>query len=291
MTTYSFPVAALFATTVIYGRLSADNELTACKAGGMSLVSLSVAGPALVLGLLVAMVSLLFLCFVVPVCTLRVEKVIYSNLAQARAEADRADAPDSVSRSTRFSPRRRGCRRRESVAAASSRWCCGADDRDGGKAPGKRAGLPRSEGVLDRVAGGHNDRSAAPRTTRSYLDVRLQRRVRFPRRFRGDAGGPRRNRVRADPDSVADQGRHEVHGHLALEAAVREPVEEPAGCREMVADLVRADQSAAFQTTLLGELNSPDAGATFEFEAGRSTSCIAIQMPRRPILARVTKWW
>ncbi len=50
MTTYSFPIAALFATTVVYGRLSADNELTACRAGGMSLVSLTVAGPALVLG-------------------------------------------------------------------------------------------------------------------------------------------------------------------------------------------------------------------------------------------------
>src|SRR5205807_6085687 len=41
MTTYSFPVAALFATTVVYGRLAADNELTACRAGGMSLMSLT----------------------------------------------------------------------------------------------------------------------------------------------------------------------------------------------------------------------------------------------------------
>ncbi len=82
MTTYSFPVAALFATTVVYGRLAADNELTACRAGGMSLMSLTVAGPAVVLGLLVAVVSLLFLCFVVPTCTLKVEKVLYSNLAK-----------------------------------------------------------------------------------------------------------------------------------------------------------------------------------------------------------------
>jgi lipopolysaccharide export LptBFGC system permease protein LptF len=37
MTTYSFPIAALFAATVVYGRLSADNELTACRAGGLSL--------------------------------------------------------------------------------------------------------------------------------------------------------------------------------------------------------------------------------------------------------------
>src|ERR1700742_401008 len=32
MTTYSLPIAALFATTIVYGRVSADNELTACRA-------------------------------------------------------------------------------------------------------------------------------------------------------------------------------------------------------------------------------------------------------------------
>ena len=82
MTTYSFPVAALFATAVVYGRLAADNELTACKAGGMSLLSFTVSGPALVLGLIVAIASLLFLCFIVPAYTLKVEQVIYSNLAR-----------------------------------------------------------------------------------------------------------------------------------------------------------------------------------------------------------------
>jgi hypothetical protein len=82
MTTYSLPVAALFATTMVYGRLSADNELTAARASGMSLVSLSVAGPALVLGLVVALMSLLFLCFIVPFYTLKVEQVLYSNLAK-----------------------------------------------------------------------------------------------------------------------------------------------------------------------------------------------------------------
>ena len=83
MTTYSFPVAALFATTVVYGRLSADNELTACRAGGIGLGPfLGMAFPAVMFGLIVAIVSLLFLCFVVPVYTLKVEKVIYSNLAK-----------------------------------------------------------------------------------------------------------------------------------------------------------------------------------------------------------------
>jgi hypothetical protein len=80
MMTYSLPIAALFATTMVYGRLSADNELTACRASGIS--HLSIAAPALVLGLSIAIVSLLFLSFIVPVFTLKVERVIYSNLAQ-----------------------------------------------------------------------------------------------------------------------------------------------------------------------------------------------------------------
>src|SRR3954463_9814030 len=72
MTTYSLPVAALFATTVVYGRLAADNEITAMRAAGMSFLSIS--PPAVVLGLVVAITSLMFLCFVVPVFTLKVEQ-------------------------------------------------------------------------------------------------------------------------------------------------------------------------------------------------------------------------
>lgn len=83
MTAYSLPVAALFSATVVYGRLSADNELTACRAGGVSLGPFfGMAFPGLLFGLLVAIISLLFLCFIVPTYTLKVEKVIYSNLAK-----------------------------------------------------------------------------------------------------------------------------------------------------------------------------------------------------------------
>jgi lipopolysaccharide export LptBFGC system permease protein LptF len=83
MTTYSFPIAALFAATVVYGRLSADNELTACRAGGLSLGPfLGMAFPGVVFGLIVAIAQLLFLCFIVPKFTLKVEKVLYSNLAR-----------------------------------------------------------------------------------------------------------------------------------------------------------------------------------------------------------------
>jgi lipopolysaccharide export LptBFGC system permease protein LptF len=80
MTTYSLPIAAIFATTIVYGRLSADNELTGCRAAGISY--LSIATPAVVLGLVVSLCSIMLLCFVVPAFTYKVEQVIYSNIAQ-----------------------------------------------------------------------------------------------------------------------------------------------------------------------------------------------------------------
>ena len=83
MSTYSLPVAALFATTMVYGRLSADNEVTACRASGISFVALTL--PAVLLGLVVAAASLYLLCFTVPRATLKVEQVIESNLAKVIA--------------------------------------------------------------------------------------------------------------------------------------------------------------------------------------------------------------
>ena len=82
MTTYSLPIAALFATTMVYGRLSADNEITACRAAGIPLGIFGLALPAVVMGLVIALVSLLCLCFVVPVFWLKIERVIYSNIAE-----------------------------------------------------------------------------------------------------------------------------------------------------------------------------------------------------------------
>jgi len=80
MSTYSIPVAALFATTVVYGRMSADNEITACRASGISFGWMTM--PAILLGILVGIMSLFLLCFTVPNATMRGEQVIYSNLAK-----------------------------------------------------------------------------------------------------------------------------------------------------------------------------------------------------------------
>lgn len=80
MTNYSWPIAALFATTFVYGRMSADNELTACRAAGMPYWEILI--PAFALGSIVTLMSAFFLAIVVPRSFLQAEKVVYSNLAQ-----------------------------------------------------------------------------------------------------------------------------------------------------------------------------------------------------------------
>jgi len=85
MLSYSLPIAALFATTVVYGRLAADNEITAMRAAGIPYAWWpwnSMMFPAFVLGIAVAFISTTFLCFIVPRFSLKVEEVVYSNLAQ-----------------------------------------------------------------------------------------------------------------------------------------------------------------------------------------------------------------
>jgi len=80
MSTYSLPIAALFATTWVYGRMAADNEITACRASGISFLAMTT--PAMFLGLFVAMMSMYLLCFTVPKNTLKIERVIVSNIAK-----------------------------------------------------------------------------------------------------------------------------------------------------------------------------------------------------------------
>ncbi len=64
MMSMTLPIAALFAATIVYGRFSHDNELTACKASGIS--TISVLKPALALGAIVTIVSLVLSSFVIP---------------------------------------------------------------------------------------------------------------------------------------------------------------------------------------------------------------------------------
>jgi lipopolysaccharide export LptBFGC system permease protein LptF len=85
MATYSLPVAAVFATTFVYGRLAADNEIVAMRAAGIPTGLIGLSFPALVLGAGAFAVSFGLLSFVVPAANLQVERVVYSNLAQLSA--------------------------------------------------------------------------------------------------------------------------------------------------------------------------------------------------------------
>lgn len=78
MLAYAIPIAALFAAVLVYWRMSTDNELTACRAGGVSFVSIVM--PAFVLGLAVASADLVFVNYVVPHFLQSTERVVMSDL-------------------------------------------------------------------------------------------------------------------------------------------------------------------------------------------------------------------
>jgi lipopolysaccharide export LptBFGC system permease protein LptF len=80
------PIAALMAATINYGRLAADNEISACKSSGIGLWTLVY--PALALALLVGIATLLLAFHVIPsytekfdaIITADAEAIIYRNI-------------------------------------------------------------------------------------------------------------------------------------------------------------------------------------------------------------------
>lgn len=64
MFSLTLPIAALFAATIVYGRFAQDNELMACRASGVSTISLL--KPALALGAIVTVASLVLSNYVTP---------------------------------------------------------------------------------------------------------------------------------------------------------------------------------------------------------------------------------
>jgi len=63
--TFVLPIAALFAASLVYGRLAVDNELDACRASGISMPALMY--PGLTLAILVAIANLILSFHVMPV--------------------------------------------------------------------------------------------------------------------------------------------------------------------------------------------------------------------------------
>jgi lipopolysaccharide export LptBFGC system permease protein LptF len=78
MLSLTLPVAALFATTIVYGRFSQDNELTACRASGISTVRLL--KPAMVLGGVVTLTSLFLSNYVTPRMIALGERSVKANI-------------------------------------------------------------------------------------------------------------------------------------------------------------------------------------------------------------------
>ncbi len=78
--TFVLPMAALFAVSLIYGRFAADNELNACRASGISLMTLIY--PGLILAIAVAIANLLLSFYVMPAFVKRAEESIKADAKQ-----------------------------------------------------------------------------------------------------------------------------------------------------------------------------------------------------------------
>jgi lipopolysaccharide export LptBFGC system permease protein LptF len=78
--TFVLPMAALFATSLVYGRLASDNELDACRASGISLLPLVY--PGLALAIMVAIANLLLSFYVMPAFVQRAESSLKNDARQ-----------------------------------------------------------------------------------------------------------------------------------------------------------------------------------------------------------------
>ncbi|MCJ7729171.1 MAG: LptF/LptG family permease [Sedimentisphaerales bacterium] len=78
--TFVLPMAALFATTLVYGRFAADNELDACRASGVSLMTLVY--PGLTLAIMVAIANLILSFHVMPAFVHNAEKSLKADAKQ-----------------------------------------------------------------------------------------------------------------------------------------------------------------------------------------------------------------
>ena len=78
--TFVLPMAALFAAALVYGRFACDNELDACRASGVSLLTLVY--PGLALAVIVAIANLILSFHIMPVFVRRAEKSFKADAKQ-----------------------------------------------------------------------------------------------------------------------------------------------------------------------------------------------------------------
>ncbi len=82
--TLTMPMAALFAATMVYGRLAADNELLACRAAGINIHRLFVS--VLLLSVFVSSFTLLFGGFIIPGYMQQIDRLARSNIRDFAAQ-------------------------------------------------------------------------------------------------------------------------------------------------------------------------------------------------------------
>ncbi len=75
--TMVIPVAALLATTLVYGRLAGENEINACRSSGISLLTLIY--PAVALALSVGIITLLLDFHIIPYFTRKFERIFLTD--------------------------------------------------------------------------------------------------------------------------------------------------------------------------------------------------------------------
>ena len=75
--TMVIPIAALLATTLVYGRLAGENEINACRSSGISLLTLIY--PAVALALSVGIITLLLGFHIIPYFTRKFERIILTD--------------------------------------------------------------------------------------------------------------------------------------------------------------------------------------------------------------------
>ncbi len=78
--TFVLPVAALFATSLVYGRFAADNEFDACKSSGISPSMMFY--PAIILAIIIAIANLILSFHVVPAYVQRAEMEMKADAKQ-----------------------------------------------------------------------------------------------------------------------------------------------------------------------------------------------------------------
>jgi lipopolysaccharide export LptBFGC system permease protein LptF len=83
-TTLTLPVAALFSTAMVYGRLSLDNEFNACRASGINVHRL--VAPAFAVGLFVAAFTFYFSNYVIPRFVEGLEQIVRNDPQKAVAQ-------------------------------------------------------------------------------------------------------------------------------------------------------------------------------------------------------------